>query len=74
MLSIAVVGFTKNNDMKKQTDVMNALNLGMLTIIIVVAAAATVVTSFLGAVGAYFKNMAVLKLVRKHAQACTQAA
>jgi len=28
MLAIAIVGYTKNNDMKQQTDVMNALNLG----------------------------------------------
>lgn len=62
MLSIAVVGYTKNNDMKRNTDILSSLNLGLLTIIIIVAAGATVFTSFLGFMGAYFKNMTVLKL------------
>ena len=62
MLSIALVGYSKNDDMKKQTDVMKSLNLGLLTIIIIVAAAATVFTSFLGFSGAYFKSMLTLKL------------
>lgn len=64
MLSIAVAGFIKNEDMKKNTDILDNLNLGKLTIIIIVAAGATVVTSFLGFIGAYFKHMLTLKLVR----------
>jgi len=62
MLSIALVGYTKSQTMKNNTDIMNSLNLGLLTIVIVVAAAATVFTSFLGFTGAYFKNMLTLKL------------
>lgn len=64
MLSIALVGYSKNDEMKQNTDVMEQLNLGLLTIIIIVAAAATVFTSFLGFMGAYFKSMLTLKLVR----------
>lgn len=63
MLSIALVGYFKNDEMKQNTDVMEQLNLGLLTIIIIVAAAATVFTSFLGFMGAYFKSMLTLKLV-----------
>jgi hypothetical protein len=65
MLSIALVGYFKNDEMKQNTDVMEQLNLGLLTIIIIVAAAATVFTSFLGFMGAYFKSMLTLKLVRR---------
>lgn len=64
MLTIALVGYSKNEGMKENTDIMESLNLGVLTIIIIVAAGATVLTSFLGAIGAYFKNMLLLKLVR----------
>jgi hypothetical protein len=64
MLVIAVVGYAKSESMKEQTDVMDALNLGVLTIIIVAAAGATVFTSFLGFMGAYFRSMLTLKLVR----------
>ena len=64
MLSIALVGYFKNDEMKQNTDVMEQLNLGLLTIIIIVAAAATVFTSFLGFMGAYYKSMLTLKLVR----------
>lgn len=64
MLVIAVVGYNKDQSMKDNTDVMDSLNLGVLTIIILVAAAATVATSFMGFVGAYFRNMLLLKLVR----------
>ena len=63
MLSIALNGYFKNEGMKKNTDILESLNLGVLTIIIIVAAAATVFTSFLGFMGAYFKNMLTLKLV-----------
>ena len=62
MLSIALNGYFKNEGMKKNTDILESLNLGVLTIIIIVAAAATVFTSFLGFMGAYFKNMLTLKL------------
>jgi Ca2+/Na+ antiporter len=62
MLSIALVGYFKNDEMKQNTDVMEQLNLGMLTIIIIVAAGATVFTSFLGFMGAYYKSMLTLKL------------
>jgi len=61
LLAISITGYVKNESMKEQTDVMNALNLGVMTIIIVAAAGATVVTSFLGFMGAYYKSMLVLK-------------
>ena len=64
MLSIAVVGYSKSEGMKKNSDILESLKLGPLTLLIIVAAGATVFTSFLGLVGAYFKNMLTLKLVR----------
>jgi hypothetical protein len=66
MLSIAVDGYLKSEGMKTNTDILASLNLGVLTIIIIVAAGATVFTSFIGFMGAYFKNMLVLKLVSRH--------
>lgn len=65
MLGIAIAGQLKDADAKKQTDIMDSLNLGLLTIIIIVAAAATVFTAFLGFIGAWKKNMMLLKLVRR---------
>jgi hypothetical protein len=62
MMSISLVGYSKSQTMQRNTDVLSSLNLGLLTIIIIVAAAATVFTSFLGALGAYLKNMLLLKL------------
>lgn len=72
MLTIALVGYFKNEGMKENTDILESLNLGMLTIIIIVAAGATVFTALLGFTGAYFRSMITLKLVRMHE--CTQSA
>ena len=66
MLSVALAGYNKGQTMKRNTDILDQLNLSILTVIIIVAAAMTVFTSFLGLAGAYFRSMLVLKLVSQH--------
>lgn len=65
MLSVALAGYKKGQEMKDHTDILESLNLSVLTIIIIVAASMTIFTSFLGLAGAYFRSMLVLKLVRQ---------
>ena len=65
MLSVALAGYNKGQTMKRNTDILDQLNLSVLTVIIIAAAAMTVATSMLGLAGAYFRSMIVLKLVSR---------
>jgi hypothetical protein len=65
MLSVALAGYSQGQTMKENTDILDQLNLSVLTVIIIAAAAMTVFTSLLGLAGAYFRSMIVLKLVSR---------
>jgi len=61
LLGIALAGYVRSEDVKQQTDIMASLNLDTLTFIIIAAGGATILSSFVGMVSAYYKHMWGLK-------------
>jgi len=61
VMIIAVVGYTKANAVKSQSDVLSTLDVPLLTIIVVAAGLATIVTSIFGFAGAIKESHLLLK-------------
>ncbi len=62
---IAIVGYTKANAVKSQSDVLATLDVPLLTIIVVAAGLATIVPSVFGFAGAVKESHLLLKFVRE---------